>query len=52
MPQNMLHNALRPGYRLQWFSIEQVLGQGDCGVTYLAHDSILDRHVAIKEFLL
>jgi serine/threonine protein kinase len=51
MPQNMHHNALSTGYRLQWFSIEQVLGQGDCGVTYLAHDSILDRHVAIKEFL-
>ncbi|WP_317963440.1 serine/threonine protein kinase [Methylocaldum szegediense] len=47
----MHHNALSTGYRLQWFSIEQVLGQGDCGVTYLAHDSILDRHVAIKEFL-
>ncbi len=51
MPQNMHHNALSPGYRLQWFSIEQVLGQGDFGVTYLAHDSILDRHVAIKEYL-
>ncbi|HYE34741.1 serine/threonine-protein kinase [Methylocaldum sp.] len=47
----MRHNALNPGYRLQWFSIEQVLGQGDFGVTYLAHDSILDRHVAIKEYL-
>lgn len=27
------------------------MGQGDFGVTYLAHDSILDRHVAIKEYL-
>lgn len=51
MPQNMRQNALNPGYRLQWFSIEQVLGQGDFGVTYLAHDSILERHVAIKEYL-
>ncbi|MVF20842.1 serine/threonine protein kinase [Methylocaldum sp. BRCS4] len=51
MPQNMRQNALNPGYRLQWFSIEQVLGQGNFGITYLAHDSILERHVAIKEYL-
>lgn len=47
----MHHNVLNPGYRLQWFSIEKVLGQGDFGITYLALDSILDRHVAIKEYL-
>jgi serine/threonine protein kinase len=47
----MRPNALNPGYRLQWFSLEKVLGQGDFGVTYLGHDSILERHVAIKEYL-
>lgn len=51
MPQKMHPKALDSGYRVQWFSIERVLGQGDFGVTYLAHDSILDRHVAIKEYL-
>ncbi|MGX2041216.1 protein kinase domain-containing protein [Methylocaldum sp. MU1018] len=50
MSQNIRQNALTPGYRLQWFSIERVLGQGNFGVTYLAHDSMLDRRIAIKEY--
>ena len=43
---------LQPGYRLQnWYRIERVLGQGDCGVTYLAQDCNLERAVVIKEYL-
>ena len=28
-----------------------MLGQGGFGITYLAHDTNLNKHVAIKEFL-
>ena len=44
-------NALANGYRLHWYQIDSVLGQGGFGITYLAHDTNLDQPVAIKEFL-
>ena len=44
-------DALPARYRLHWYVLERVLGQGGFGITYLAHDSNLDRHVAIKEYL-
>ncbi len=44
-------NALQPGYRLHWYRIDHILGQGRFGITYLAHDLNLDRQVAIKEYL-
>jgi serine/threonine protein kinase/TPR repeat protein len=44
-------DALPKDYRLHWYAIERVLGQGGFGITYLAHDSNLDQHVAIKEYL-
>jgi serine/threonine protein kinase len=44
-------NALQPGYRLHWYRIDHILGQGSFGITYLAHDLNLDRQVAIKEYL-
>ncbi len=43
--------ALLPKYRLHWYVIEQVLGQGGFGITYLAQDSNLQQQVAIKEYL-
>ncbi len=43
--------ALQTGYELHWYKIENVLGQGAFGITYLAHDVNLDRQVAIKEYL-
>lgn len=43
--------ALQPKYRLHWYAIEQVLGQGGFGITYLAQDSNLQQPVAIKEYL-
>ena len=42
--------ALPPGYKLHWYVIESILGQGGFGITYLAQDTNLDTQVAIKEF--
>ena len=39
------------GYELQCYKVEQILGEGGFGITYLAHDNSLDRQVAIKEFM-
>jgi serine/threonine protein kinase len=43
--------ALPPGTRLEEFEIERVLGAGGFGITYLAHDTSLNRQVVIKENL-
>ena len=43
--------ALEPGYKLLWYEINSVLGQGGFGITYLARDTNLNHWVAIKEFL-
>ncbi|MDX1375411.1 MAG: serine/threonine-protein kinase, partial [Burkholderiales bacterium] len=44
-------DALPPQYRLHWYVLERVLGQGGFGITYLARDTNLDQAVAIKEYL-
>ena len=44
-------DALPVGHRLHWYVLENVLGQGGFGITYLARDTNLDRRVAIKEYL-
>ncbi len=49
-PRRPVH-ALPNGYRLHWYEIDGVLGQGGFGITYLAHDINLNQRVAIKEFL-
>ena len=51
MTEEAYPDALRVGYRLHWFVLEHVLGQGGFGITYLARDTNLDRRVAIKEYL-
>jgi serine/threonine protein kinase len=44
-------DALVPGTRLDEFEITRLLGAGGFGVVYLAFDTVLQRHVAIKEYL-
>ena len=51
MSEDDFPDALPPGHRLHWYLLEQVLGQGGFGITYLARDTNLDRPVAIKEYL-
>ncbi|MGF1614847.1 MAG: bifunctional serine/threonine-protein kinase/formylglycine-generating enzyme family protein [Gammaproteobacteria bacterium] len=51
MAQRGHRNALPGGYRLFWYRIERVLGQGSFGITYLATDLNLHHPVAIKEYL-
>ena len=45
------HAALPAGYKLHWYEVESILGQGGFGITYLAKDANLNQKVAIKEFL-
>jgi serine/threonine protein kinase len=44
-------NSLKPGHKILWYEIKEVLGQGGFGITYLAYDPNLEKHVAIKEYL-
>ena len=44
-------DALPPGYHIREYEIRRVLGRGGFGITYLAHDTLLDRDVAVKEYL-
>ena len=43
--------ALPVGYMLEEYRIERVLGSGGFGITYLAHDTHLNKRVAVKEYL-
>lgn len=43
--------ALPSGWALNEYRVESLLGGGGFGLTYLAHDTLLDCKVAIKEFL-
>lgn len=47
----MAAQALPPGYGLQEYRIEKVLGVGGFGLTYLALDENLRLKVALKEYL-
>ncbi|WP_024302646.1 serine/threonine-protein kinase [Pseudogulbenkiania sp. MAI-1] len=51
MTDSAYPDALPARYRLHWYVLERVLGQGGFGITYLMHDTNLDRLVAIKEYL-
>ncbi|MEY2689840.1 MAG: hypothetical protein RL375_4039, partial [Pseudomonadota bacterium] len=42
---------LPAGYAVHEFVIEQTLGEGGFGIVYLAHDQLLQRQVALKEYM-
>lgn len=44
-------HSLAKGDLIQWYRVEDVLGQGGFGITYLATDTNLDHKVAIKEYM-
>ncbi|MHC4260713.1 MAG: hypothetical protein ACYSTF_09950, partial [Planctomycetota bacterium] len=46
-PRSFDGSALGPGSQIGPFRIERELGRGAVGVVYLAHDTKLDRSVAI-----
>jgi serine/threonine protein kinase len=51
VPRRERDAHLAPGSALQEFVVEKVLGVGGYSIVYLAHDTRLDRRVAIKEYL-
>jgi hypothetical protein len=44
-------NALSAGTRLHEFEIVDLIGEGGFGIVYLARDCVLERKVALKEYL-
>jgi serine/threonine protein kinase len=44
-------HALPIGHAFEGYRIQEVLGAGGFGITYLAEETALDRKVAIKEFM-
>lgn len=51
MPRRDQGAELPRGTALEEFVVEQVLGMGGYSVVYLAHDTKLERKVAVKEYL-
>ena len=47
-PNHSFDSSAAPGGRIGPFRIERELGRGAVGMVYLAHDTKLDRPVAIK----
>lgn len=43
-------NELQPGHVLHWYRIDQLIGRGGFGITYLATDENLQEKVAVKEY--
>ena len=50
MNEKTHRNSLKPGHKVHWYEIKEILGQGGFGITYLAYDPNLKKYVAIKHF--
>jgi TPR repeat protein len=44
-------NALPVGFEFEGYRIERILGAGGFGITYLGIETVIDRKVAIKEYM-
>ena len=51
MPRRDVDVELRPGTRLQEYTVEGLIGAGGFSIVYRARDTKLDRVVALKEYL-
>lgn len=51
MTEEAVSNTLPIGSSLHWYEVQDILGRGGYGITYLAFDKNLHRKVAIKEYL-
>lgn len=51
LPGAATRQALPRGTRLQEFEIMSIVGQGGFGIVYLARDHLLERRVAVKEYM-
>ncbi|WP_455210232.1 protein kinase domain-containing protein [Kaarinaea lacus] len=51
MTEEAVSNTLPIGAILHWYEVQDILGRGGYGITYLAYDQNLHRKVAIKEYL-
>jgi len=51
LPPSEDTHALAPGTRLDEFELTAILGQGGFGIVYLAYDHLLEREVALKEYM-
>ena len=50
MTEDAVSNTLPIGSQLHWYEVQNILGRGGYGITYLAFDRNLHRKVAIKEY--
>src|SRR4051812_26705475 len=50
-PSDECANALPRGTRLHEFEVLELVGEGGFGIVYLAQDQVLERRVALKEYL-
>jgi serine/threonine protein kinase len=51
MPRRDIDSALKVGHRLKEYVVQGVVGVGGFSIVYRMHDTLLDRTVAMKEYM-